>query len=964
MWRWRSCFVLLLVGSWIASPARADDSEGLAFFEKRIRPILVEHCYECHSAQSKAVKGGLWLDTRDAMLQGGDSGAAIIPNNSDESLLIQALKYDGLQMPPRRKLPPQVVADFEAWIQMGAPDPRRGETRKRGEINLEAGRQFWAYRLPQPHTPPEVTNRAWVQNDVDRFILARLERDGLQPVADASRRVLIRRLSYDLLGLPPTPEEIEAFEQDRAPDAYARLVDRMLQSPQFGERWGRHWLDVARFAESLTLRGFVLRDAWRYRDYVIESFQADRPWDQFVREQIAGDLLPAETLDQRRRQLIATSFLAIGNHNLEEQDKQQLAMDIVDEQLDVIGKGLLAQTVTCARCHDHKFDPIPTRDYYALAGILKNTKSVEHSNVSKWLEMPLPVEPTEEKKLQAHEQQVAQLQSRIKTLKGALAAASKKPAVATTSGSNPSPSALAGIVIDDTQAKKVGSWKDSTSNRSFIGQGYVHDENREKGEKTISFLPELPRDGKYEVRLAYAPGTNRAERVPVTIFSAEGEIELTINQRERPAIDGHFISLGQYRFERAGQSYVLISNMGTSGHVIADAVQFIPVEALSAAKPVVAQSPAKQSSPAPQADKPSPPTNELSQLEAELKQLQAAGPKRPTVVSVAEEKQIGDTFVHIRGSVHNVGETVPRGFLQVAHDGAMPQFTTLESGRRELADWLASSQNPLPARVMVNRVWSWMFGAGLVRTVDNFGATGEPPSHPELLDHLTLRFIAEGWSVKKLVRELALSHAYQLSTQDHAANRAADPDNRLWWRMNRRRMDGESLRDTLLVVAGNLDRTAGGPSFEAYGSEGKSALASDYNYTYSDQRRSVYAPVFRNSLVELMDVFDAADPSTVTGRRNVSTVPTQALYMMNHPFVLEQARVTAERLRAEDLPTDRARIERLYRLSLGRLPTAVEFKLAEQFVSTAGDPSEEAWLPRWAQLAQTIFCSIDFRYVD
>ncbi len=956
-----ACMWFALV-SLVALPmlAQADDAAGIAFFEKKIRPVLIEHCYECHSAQSKAVKGGLWLDTQNAMRQGGDSGPAIVPNNVDESLLIQALKYDGINMPPRRKLPASIVADFEQWINMGAPDPRQGKAPSKGQINIEAGRQFWAYQLPKAHEPPRVKDQAWPKNDVDRFVLAKLDAQGLKPVGDASRRDMIRRLSYDLIGLPPTPEEIAAFERDTDPRAYEKLVDRLLASPRFGERWGRHWLDVARYAESLTLRGFVLKDAWRYRDYVIESFNQDLPFDQFVREQVAGDLLGGETLEQRRRQLIATSFLAIGNHNLEEQDKQQLAMDIVDEQLDVIGKGLLAQTVTCARCHDHKFDPIPTRDYYALAGILKSTKTVEHSNVSKWLEMPLPVESGEEQVLKAHEQKLASMQGQIKSMKDAIAAAAKKTsAVASTTGSAPPVSELMGIVIDDSQARKVGNWTQSKYSKSFIGAGYLHDENKDKGAKTVTFIPELPKDGKYEVRLAYVPGTNRAERVPVTVFSADGEIELTINQRERPTIDGHFVSLGQFRFERAGQSYVIVSNEGTSGHVIADAVQFIPVEQLSAAKTVAAKEPAKKDE-----SKPSPANEDLTKLEAELKQLTAKGPKRPTVVGVTEEKKIADTYVHIRGSVHNVGDTVPRGFMQVASYSSAPTFTEQQSGRRELAEWLASEQNPLTARVMANRVWSWLFGNGIVRTTDNFGSTGETPSHNELLDHLTVQFVAEGWSVKKLIRTLVLSHTYQMSCVDDARSRAVDPDNRLWWHMPRRRLDGESLRDTLLAVAGNLDLSLGGPTFEAYGSEKKSALAADYNYTHTDTRRSVYSPAFRNSPVELVEVFDAADPSTVTGHRNVSTVATQALYMMNHPFVLKQAELMAERLRAEKLMNDRARIERLYQLALGRTPTSTELSLAEAYIAKAGSETDEGWLKPWAQLVQTVFCSIDFRYVD
>ncbi len=690
--------VLLLIGPLTQHPAAhaaaPPDPRGIEFFEKKIRPVLIERCYKCHSAEaekSKKLRGGLFLDSRTGVLKGGDTGPAIVPGKPSAGTLLNTLRYSGdVRMPPKGKLPDNVIADFEAWIKMGAPDPRIAAVARGRTINIEEGRKFWAYQPPRKQQLPTVKDTAWPAGPIDRFILAGLEAKGLRPTTPADRATLIRRLSFDLLGLPPTPEEIDSFVNDPAPDAYQKLVDRLLDSPHYGERWGRHWLDVARFAESVTLRGFIFKESWRYRDYVIESFNRDLPFDRFIQEQIAGDLLEAAgrkpsgsgspeglrpaastgSLEDRRRQLVAVTFLSLGNTNLEQQDKKQLRMEVVDEQFDTISKGFLAQTVTCARCHDHKFDPIPTRDYYALAGILRNTKTLEHANVSRWLEMPLPADPATEAASTKHQQAVAALEAKLKTLKDAVVKTKPPP--------NPNkPKILAvkdvpGIVLDDSQAKKVGVWKDSKYSGSYIGDGYIHDLDQNKGEKTLTFIPELPRAGKYEVRLAYSPGTNRAATVPVHILSAEGEKVVHVNQKETPPIDGLFVSLGRYQFERAGQNYVLISNEGTKGHVIVDAVVFLPVEKLEETIPASRGRQPPESSPR-QVRTP-PPDGGGSQvairkLEEELKQLKARAPRRDLTMTVQEEKTIEDARIHIRGIVQNLGEKAPRGFLQVATVG-------------------------------------------------------------------------------------------------------------------------------------------------------------------------------------------------------------------------------------------------------------------------------------------------------
>ncbi|HEU5117072.1 MAG TPA: DUF1549 domain-containing protein, partial [Isosphaeraceae bacterium] len=435
-----------------ASGSEADD---LAFFEKKVRPVLVERCYRCHSAEAEAkgkLKGGLRVDSKDAIRQGGDTGPSIEPGNAEESLLIQALRYDDvIRMPPEGKLDEDVIADLSKWVERGAPDPREETASappKTKPLDLDQAREHWAYQLPTEAPVPSVEQADWPINDIDRFLLARLEREGLRPVEEADRATLVRRLYYDLHGLPPTPEEIAAFVEAPALDAYERLVDRMLASPRFGERWGRHWLDVARFGESLTLRGLVLPDAWRYRDYVIDSFNKDRPYDQFLREQVAGDLMGGRDLEETQRRLVATTFLTLGNTNLEDQDKTQLDMDVVDEQIDVIGKAFLAQTIACARCHDHKFDPIPTADYYAIAGILANVRTLEHANVSHWLERPIPLPEEEEQALKRHETRVASLEKKVKAERARL---KKLGAVGVVTVES-----LAGVVVDDSKARRVG----------------------------------------------------------------------------------------------------------------------------------------------------------------------------------------------------------------------------------------------------------------------------------------------------------------------------------------------------------------------------------------------------------------------------------------------------------------------------------------------------------------------------
>ncbi|MEN9635695.1 MAG: hypothetical protein RL077_4099 [Verrucomicrobiota bacterium] len=984
-----SIFFLTVAALLSGGSARGFGALDLEFFEKKIRPILAARCYECHSDEKK-IKAGLRLDTPEGWLRGGDSGPAVIPGNVAMSPLIKAVRYTGLDfeaMPPKSALPPGEVALLEEWVKRGAPAPAElgagslaaaptGAARPRQVgLSLEAGRKFWSFVAPvSPPVPVlapasaafgsavTVAVSVWPRSPIDHFIAARWVPLGLQAAPDAARSALLRRATFDLTGLPPTLAALDAFLADPRPTplAFTDIVDGLLASPHFGERWGRHWLDVARFAESSGGgRTLMFKDAWRYRDYVISAFNRDMPFNQFIREQLAGDLLPAATPADQQRQLVATAFLTLGPTNYEEQNKDALRMDIVDEQIDTIGKGFLGMTIGCARCHDHKFDPIPTRDYYALAGILRSTHTLHNytDNVARWVELNLPVDGAGQTALVSQEAQVAALESRLAKLRvAAKGSAGSKDGVT---------EALAGLVIDDAQAKVVGGWRNSQTVAGFIGAGYLTDDNENKGQKTVTFTPTIVQSGRYEVRLAYTAQANRASNVPVTILHADGEHSLVVNERQAPPVAGHFASLGTFRFEKEGQGYILISTEGTDGHVIVDGLQLVAADDR-------AEVPASSLVKAGTAEK-TKTANELKRLEAELKRLTASGPKRPQTMGVREAKgEIGDTEIRIRGVARSLGPKVPRGWLQVA-GSASPAFSESESGRRELADWIASEQHPLTARVFVNRAWAWLLGAGLVRTVDNFGTTGEGPSHPELLDYLARQFVADGWSVKKMVRAIVLSRTYQLGSASAPEARELDPDNRWLARAHRRRLEAEEIRDAILWTSGQLDLAVGGTNF---GGVGDAPPSSEYGYVFADMRRSVYTPAFRNRRLELFEVFDFADINASIGQRSATTVAPQSLFLMNHPFVIAQAVAAARQTLARPARDEAACVDDAYRRALGRGPTASERALALRFLGVAkpaglgtsaaasAELDEVARLNAWTEFHQSLFACIDFRYLN
>lgn len=900
--------------------AHADEvnwsEQQLAFFESKIRPVLVEHCYSCHAQDSKILRGGLLVDSRNGLLDGGDSGTTIVPGKPEESLLIEALKYESYEMPPEGKLPDNVIADFEKWIRDGAADPRVGEAKASHKaIDLQAGRQFWSFQPIKKREPSNVANNDHV---IDQFVLERLAETGLEPAPQAKPLVLLRRLHFDLIGLPPSEKEIENFEASLKTTplemVLAQTVDELLKRTAFGERWGRHWLDVARYADSTGGgRSLLFGESWRYRDYVIESFNEDKPFDQFVMEQLAGDLMSSDSVDQAREQLIATAFLAIGPHNYENQDKEQLRMDIVDEQIDVMGKVFLGMTLGCARCHDHKFDPIPHADYYALAGIFRSTDSLEPGNVGSWVKTPLPLPPEEEDDRQQALTKIDQLTKSVKELETEITKLQSDENA---------------IEVDDAEAKLTGTWTPSTSIKGFTKEGYQHSSTLgDRAEYEVKVEP-----GMYRVEIAYTASSNRATNARVDVQHAEGGSTKHVDQHTPPD-GGRTASVGEYQFEDVVRVAVIVEETRPT---IIDGIRIIPLD--------------------PQKQEDQQRREKIQSLEMQLastKEDLADWQKRkpadpPAVMSVRdEEEEVGDYHICIRGDAHNLGDKVPRGFLSVA-TYETPQIPVEFSGRQELAQWIASPENPLTARVFANRVWQKLFGAGLVRSVDNFGIPGDRPSHPELLDRLAYDFMQDGWSIKRLIRRIVLSNTYQQSVQKTEQANAIDPDNRLLSHQNKRRLDAESIHDAMLFVSGELNRNGGGDTI-------RSGTRSEYGYKFDVGRRAVYYPIFRNRLPEILTAFDFPDPNLSTGKRTVSTLSTQSLFLMNSPFAMDRAEQTA--LRIHDLQPEE-RLQWLGLSILGRDLLPEEEDLFYSFVNQ--QQTDQAW----ERVIQALFGSVAFRYLD
>ncbi len=943
----RACLAWLATCVFLTS-THADDPKSVDFFENRIRPVLVNRCYECHSSDSEEVGGSLLLDSSDAMMTGGDSGPSIEPGDAEASVLISAIRYESMEMPPDGKLPDRVIDDFQRWIDAGAIDPRSGgaSAKRPSQIDIEAGRKFWAFR-PIQASPAPSTLMPQSRGMIDQFLGQRLQEAGIRPNEIASPEARLRRLAFDLTGLPPHPDVMRQWIADPSPKRWRKIVDNLLSSPALGEHWARHWMDVARYADSNGADfNAAHHEAWRYRDYLIRAFASDQPIDQMIRQQIAGDLLPAADDARRYDNVVASTFLMLGTKMLSERDKAKLTLDVVDEQIDTVGRAFLGLTLGCARCHDHKFDPVPTEDYYALAGIFRSTVTLNGESqkyVSTWNRVPLPTSDEHVAAVKKHQADVKSLEAKIKSAEAELKAAK----------SNHS-NRLAGIVVDDAQAEKTGEWKASTLYKHFVGDGYIHDNNTQKGNASIRFSARLPKSGRYEVRLSHSPGSNRASAIPVSLETAGGIQSIVVDMR-KVQIEPMWTSLGTFEFSSNADAAVTIRNDGTSGYVIADAVQFLSTEdsADGGDQPGAGNT-----------DRINLATQQLQSLKEQLEQKKkSAPPPLPEAMAPGDRAthETGDSHVHVRGEVKNLGEVVPRGFLQVYSSGDPSIRRPTGSGRIQLADWLTDPDNPLVARVLVNRIWMHLMGEGLVRTVDNFGTQGQRPSHPELLDTLATEFVRDGWRSKRLIRRIVTSAAYQRSSRYNASAIAADPENRLLWRMHRRRIPAEAIRDSMLAAAGLLDRQ---PRIDPMKGRGTlvSSNSADSSAKFDDVSqpcRSVYLPVVRGYLPPLMTMLDAAEPDLLVGRRPTTNVPAQALVLVNGPEVNDWAKAAAERIMSETDDFD-DRLRRTYLRCLHRLPEASDIDLAKSFFQE----NDQNSLSSWHEFIAALFASTEFRLLE
>ena len=981
----------------VAGPVRAQElpSEDLEHFESRIRPVLAERCYQCHGANPERIQAGLALVDAAGLRTGGDSGAAVVPGDPDESLLIDVIRYDGpIKMPPDGRLPATVVADFERWVARGAVDPRASDapivaarSDSGAAYDFGPGREHWAYRPMGRPEPPAVGDPAWARSAIDRFVLARLEAEGMTPVAPAGKRTLLRRVTFDLTGLPPTPAEIDAFLADERPDAWERVVERLLASPRYGERWGRHWLDVARYADSNGLDENIAHpNAFRYRDWVIEAFNTDKPYDRFVQEQIAGDLMPAGDDDERFANLTATGFLTLGAKVLAEQDVDKMVIDIVDEQVNVIGRSFLAEPVGCARCHDHKFDPIPTADYYALAGILRSTKTMAPERLpGRWVERPLADEETiaryeaAQERVEEAQQAVGDLvdeqnemlrRPRRQALAAYLLAAEEAyPAWGEDEAAQERAAAAIAAIADrdGLEAAVIERWvrafyryregppvQGDGPNPSVVFQIWnayavapperyeaVTDELRALIASEKVLIAPLTRS------LVRGPAPRSLEDVAWRYAGLFAVIEIAWDQHlQRLGLeDEDELTPGDFRLPREQEE---LRRLVYDGRLCILCLDQETEEALYPADAVA----------------------ELARRRAVVEEREAASPPELPYAMSVEEGEIVDLPVHIRGSHLNLADTPqPRGFLRVTdHVVPPPPIPADASGRLELARWITHPDHPLTARVMANRIWHWHFGRGLVDTPSNFGTTGSSPTHPELLDWLARRFVDGGWSVKALHREILLSSTYRLGAGYDEANAAVDPDNRLHWRLNRRRLEVEPIRDTLLQLAGTLDLTMGGrvDEYSSRGyvfSEGNTFGRFDF---YRAPRRSVYMPVVRNAIYDIFAGFDFGNASDSVGARPATVVPSQALLMMNSAFVEERAGEFAGRLLAMPLAGEAARVERAFVEAYGRPAAEVEIEESLAFLAAMREtaPDGDAERFAWTRLCHVILGASEFIYVD
>ncbi len=930
---------ILLGVNFFTVHAASPENTGLEFFEKQIRPLFVDNCYKCHSAQSEKVKGGLQLDTAENLLKGGETGPAIIPGQPEKSLLIKAVRYadENLQMPPKgKKLSAEQIASLEAWIKMGAPDPRVQSSKSKVQSLPNSAKSHWAFQPIKNSPVPKVKNKAWAKTPIDNFILAKLEEKKIKPAPPADKRTLLRRATFDLTGLPPTQEEVENFLNDKSLDAFAKVVDRLLASPRYGERWGRHWLDVARYADTKGyLPGNVERRfaySYTYRDYVICAFNEDLPYDKFLIQQIAADRLE---LGEDKRPLAALGFLTLGRQFLGN------IHDITDDRIDVVTRGTMGLTVACARCHDHKFDPIPTKDYYSLYGVFASSHEPEEKPL---LGIPPPEKlhaeylvekgKRENAAKEFRENKSAEIRAKLRQKSGDYMLAALE--TERLSDKSKSENLARERSLDPGTVQRwitsLARWSNATNaifapwfafsslvETNFAAQAKVGTETL-PAQKFINPL--------VAIAFSNAPGSMKEVSERYGNIFAETEKLWSEAMPAKSTNETKLTALPDRNREELRQ--VLYA---------ADAPPNLPdVEGLF-------EIPAIER------------LRELRRLVAELDATHPGAPAR--AMAMADNATPINVQVFIRGNPGNRGVEAPRRFLSILA-GENPKPFEKGSGRLELAQAIASKTNPLTARVMVNRIWLHHFGSGLVATPSDFGVRSDPPTHPELLDYLAWNFMEEGWSLKKLHRQIMLSSVYQQSSDGIVAQASSparetaklpasspkdsrrdasksrgrdrkpalpttalqvDPENKLLWKMNRQRMDFEELRDSLLSVSEKLDSAAGGQAVNI--------LSEPFS-----KRRSVYGYIDRQNLPGLFRTFDFANPDTSSPQRFFTTVPQQALFLLNSGFVIEQAASLITNASFQNISRPDERVDFLYEKVYQRAPDKDEVMAAGKFLKT------------------------------
>ncbi len=900
-----------------ASPfACAQSPEGMEYFEKKIRPVLVEHCYQCHSAEAdkaKNLKAGLRLDTRQGILKGGRSGPALVPGKAKGSLLIAAIRHEDLRMPPKGKLSDAVIADFEAWVVMGAPDPRDGKLIPLvAQIDWDKARQAWVFQKPVTHKAPKVKGGNWPRQEMDSFVLAELEKRGLTPVRAATRQEWIRRATFDLIGLPPTPAEVDVFVNDSSADAFAKVVDRLLASPHYGERWGRYWLDLARYTDDLggTVGPVPAPNAYRYRDWVIQAFNRDMPYDQFIRLQLAGDLITEPAADYVER-LAGLGFQGLGQRfsgNAVGMVKKKVA-DELDDRVDTVTRALLGLTVSCARCHDHKFDPIPTVDYYSLAAAYNGAKVTDEIILAS---------PTDIKASDIWKKQVAELTQKTAKLTQDEASILGRDALMQVDR----------YLISAWQLHLLAKKPGDAGVKDWAQREGLHPFFLERWVKLLAQGKPLPLLGAWQTlandsaRIAKV----KADRVEVPKALAEASAQMKTLAVE--VLRDWDKSVGK-KPKLSGENDAFLKVF-----LLNDGAYF----KLSSKEVIALLSPDSRIV--------------YDKLQAELSRLNQAPPppmiKGPAVTGGGQTMQI-----NVRGNPDQLGETAPPGFLQILQRTNAPASSKFT--RLDLADAIANRSNPLTARVYVNRLWHYHFGRGIVGTASNFGQLGDRPTHPELLDSLAVRFMDNGWSTKWLHREIMLSATYGLSSSPDAKNLAKDADNHLLWRVSPRRLDFEAWRDAMLATAGKLDPKVGGPAF--FDPQGAVQLHPE---DPKNRRRTIYGFISRFKPNPTLTLFDFPEPNVTSDQRNTTTIPQQQLFALNSPFVVAMAQSFAARVEAEE-KTESRRLLLAWKLAFGRVPTEREMTIAAEFLG--GAAAQEEKLRPWERLCHSLLTTNEFAFV-